>query len=85
MTKEITISLEEYKELLEYKGKYLGYIEAHTWTYPYGKTTITYNDKDGVVKSQPYTISCMPLSNSTYSNCDIKKCDCTYTIGGDLD
>ena len=54
--KEITISLEEYKELLIIKGKYEELKNKCWQCYPRGNT-ITYRYSDGKLKD-PYTVTC---------------------------
>lgn len=60
--KNITISLEEYKELLEYKGRYLEMKENQSQNIPYDPliypkypTTVTYKDERTGL-SAPYEV-----------------------------
>lgn len=59
---KITISLEEYKELLIIKGRYEELKDKNniTWTPP-SKTTITYTGPDGKqisMPESPYKVTC---------------------------
>ena len=57
----ITISMEEYKELLIIKGKYE---ELKLLYQPYSKTTITYRDFNNEKKlTPPYKITCEESNN----------------------
>ena len=62
--KEITISLEEYKELLITKGKYEELKNKCWQCHPRG-ATITYRDSDGGFR-YPYTVTCG--STASYSS-----------------
>lgn len=62
--KQITISLEEYKELLIIKGKYEELKNKCWQCYPHGNT-ITYRYSDGKLKD-PYTVTCG--STTSYSS-----------------
>ena len=62
--KEITISLEEYKELLIIKGKYEELKNKCWQCYPHGNI-ITYKDSDGGLH-YPYTVTCG--STASYSS-----------------
>lgn len=65
----ITISLEEYKDLLETKGKYEELKSLYT---PYYKPTITYTGGDGGVLrgtdyTYPYKTTCDTAAYSTFT------------------
>ena len=60
----ITITIEEYKELLITKGKYEELKNKYWQCYPRG-TTITYRDSDGGFR-YPYTVTCG--STTSYSS-----------------
>ena len=62
--KQITISLEEYKELLIIKGKYEELKNKCWQCYPHGNI-ITYKDSDGGLH-YPYTVTCG--STTSYSS-----------------
>lgn len=62
--KQITISLEEYKELLIIKGKYEE-LKDKCWKCYQQGTTITYRDSDGGLR-YPYTVTCG--STTSYSS-----------------
>lgn len=67
----ITITIEEYKELLITKGKYEE-LKSKCWQcYPRG-TTITYGDS-GSGLHYPYTVTCVNTSSYSSSNARNKK------------
>lgn len=69
--KEITISLEEYKELLIIKGKYEELKNKCWQCYPHGNI-ITYKDSDGGLH-YPYTVTCESATSYSSSATRSKK------------
>lgn len=67
----ITITMEEYKELLITKGKYEELKDKCWQCYPRG-TTITYGDSEGGLH-YPYTVTCGSTTSCSSSSTKNKK------------
>lgn len=66
--KFITISTEEYKELLEYKGRYLELKDIYYRDWNKSITpTITWTDENGKINTYPYSVT--TLKNGVETEC----------------